>query len=244
MRRPVTTVMTLAVVGVAVVGCTSGGSSPDNTPTTASSSQATSASGVPTSSAAATFPPAPDPYRSPPATLPTGPVALSTGPAPWPAPALVNGGADSADYVAAAGVPYGEETTQVHYHAHLDVVIDGNHVQVPAYLGFVARNGKAIGLAPLHTHDPTGLVHVENSVPAKFVLGQVFVEWGVRFTDRCLGSYCTGSGKELAVFVNGTRVSGDPTGLVLAAHQEIAVEYGDAGKLPTPPSSYDFPKGD
>ena len=39
--------------------------------------------------------------------------------------------------------------------------------------------------------------------------------------------------------------SGDAFGVhVLAAHQEIAVEYGDAGKLPTPPSSYDFPDGE
>ena len=96
-------------------------------------------------------------------------------------------------------------------------------------------------LAPLHTHDTTGVVHIENSVPAKFVLGQFFVEWGVRFTGECLGSYCTGNGKELAVFVDGKRYTGDPTRLVLASHQEIAIEYGASGQLPTPPSSYDFP---
>ena len=32
----------------------------------------------------------------------------------------------------------------------------------------------------------------------------------------------------------------DPTTIVLAKHQEIAIEYGDSGKLPAPPS-YDFP---
>ena len=240
-RRPVAAVVALVVVGTAAVGCTSGGSTPDTPPTTPASSAATSA---PTGTTAATFPPAPDPYRSPPVTLPTGPIELSTGPAPWPPPALANGGANSADYVAAAGLPYGEETTQVHYHAHLDINIDGDKVEVPAYLGFVVKNGKALGLAPLHTHDPTGIIHIENSVPGKFVLGQVLVEWGVRFTDRCLGSYCTGGGKDLAVFVNGTRIGGDPTRLVLTAHQEIAIEYGEAGNLPTPPSSYDFPEGD
>jgi hypothetical protein len=231
----------VAVIALSLAGCTSSGSTPDNEPTTP---PPTTTSAGPTSSAAATIPPAPDPYRSPPATLPTGPVDLSTGPLPWPPPALANGGVNSADFVAAAGVPYGEETTEVHYHAHLDVDIDGDKVEVPAYLGYVTKDGKALGLAPLHTHDPSGLIHIENSVPAKFVLGQVFIEWGLRFTDRCLGSYCTGNGKELAVFVNGTRVQGDPTRLVLAAHQEIAVEYGDAGKLPTPPSSYDFGEGE
>jgi hypothetical protein len=101
-----------------------------------------------------------------------------------------------------------------------------------------------VQLAPLHTHDDSGVIHIENSVPATFVLGQVFVEWGVRFTKDCLGSYCSGNGKELAVFVNGKRYNGDPTRLVLASHQEIAVVYGDAGSLPTPPSSYDFPSGE
>jgi hypothetical protein len=241
-RQRVVSVVALSLVGVAAIGCTSGGSTPEKTPTTPPSSVATSGSGAPEPSV--TFPPAPDPYRSPPSTLPTGPVALDEGPAPWPAPAVTNGGAGSADYVAAAGLPYGEETTQVHYHVHLDVIVNGQKVPVPAYLGFVVRNEKAVGLAPLHVHDTSQVVHIENSVEATFVLGQVFVEWGVRFTDRCLGSYCTGNGKELAVFVNGKRYSGDPTRLVLASHQEIAIEYGDSGSLPTPPSSYDFPGGE
>ena len=239
MRRPL--LLFVALVGVTAVGCTSGGSSPEKTRTTQPSSSAASVPASTTPTSAATFPTAPDPYRSPPATLPTGPVALDEGPAPWPAPAVTNGGADNADFVAAAGLPYGEETTEVHYHAHLDINVDGKNVAVPAYLGFVARGGKAIGLAPLHVHDTSQVIHIENSVPAKFVLGQVFIEWGVRFTDTCLGSYCAGNGKELAVFVNGKRYDGDPTRLVLASHQEIAIEYGDAGSLPTPPSSYDFP---
>jgi hypothetical protein len=145
-------------------------------------------------------------------------------------------------YVTAAGLPYAEEMLSVHYHAHLDVAVDGRKVVVPAYLGFVVE-GQQTSLAPLHTHDDTGLIHIENDVPADFLLGQVFVEWGVRFTRDCLGPYCAGNGKELAVFVNGKRYAGDPTRLVLKSHQEIAVEYGDTGKLPEPPSSYDFPSG-
>jgi len=132
---------------------------------------------------------------------------------------------------------------QVHYHAHLDINVDGNAVVVPQYIGFVVQGNKAVGLAPLHTHDDTGIIHIENSVPADFVLGQFFVEWGVKFTPTCVGPYCAGKGKELAVFVDGQRITGDPTELVLKKHQEIAIEYGAAGKLPTPPSSYAFPGG-
>jgi hypothetical protein len=181
-------------------------------------------------------------YTAPPDKLPASNVKLTTQAPPWVPPAIANGGADSAAYVAAAGLPYAEEMLEVHYHAHLDINIDGERVAVPPYLGYVVENGEA-ALAPLHTHDDSGIIHIENSVPAEFLLGQVFIEWGVRFTPDCLGPYCSGDGKELAVFVNGSRYNGDPTKLVLAKHQEIAIEYGDTGKLPTPPSSYEFPEG-
>ena len=169
---------------------------------------------------------------------------MSTAPAPWPAPAVVDQGAHSADYVAAAGLPYGEEVTKVHYHAHLDVIIDGTAVPVPAYIGFVAKGRSAIGLSALHTHQVDGIIHIENSVPATFLLGQFFTEWGVRFTNDCVGSYCTGSGKQFAVFVNGQRQTGDVTRIVLAKHQEIAVVYGTADQLAKAPSSYHFTNGE
>ncbi|MBV9291063.1 MAG: hypothetical protein JO222_01340 [Frankiales bacterium] len=181
-------------------------------------------------------------YTAPPATLPVVPVPLTTAQPPW-APPLVIATQQSADYVAAAGLPYAPEMLQVHYHAHLDINVDGSAVVVPQYLGYVAKGNSIVGLAPLHTHDNSGVIHIENSVPADFILGQLFVEWGVKFTSTCLGPYCTGHGKELAVFVNGHRYAGDPTRLVLRRHQEIAIEFGRTGHLPKPPTSYAFPGG-
>jgi hypothetical protein len=175
--------------------------------------------------------------------VPGATVPMSTAPAPWLPPAVLSNGANSAAYVAAAGLPFAAEMLTVHYHAHLDVIIDGKAALVPPYLGFVVKGQSAVGLAPLHTHDGSGIIHIENSVPATFVLGQLFVEWGVRLTPTCLGSYCSGNGKDLAVFVNGTRYAGDPTRVVLTKHEEIAVEYGDAATLPKPPASYAFPAG-
>ena len=229
MKRVLATALVLVF---AVTGCSSSGK-----PSTKSS---------PTTTAVPTAKASPSKYTAPPPTLPVPgvPVTMSTSAAPWPPPAVIDQGAHSADYVAAAGLPYGEETTQVHYHAHLDVVIDGKPVPVPAYLGFVARGQTALGLSALHTHDATGVIHVENNVPATFLLGQVFVEWGVRFTTDCVGSYCTGGGKELAVFVNGKRQTGDVTRIVLAKHQEIAVVYGTPAQLAKVPSSYHFTGGE
>jgi hypothetical protein len=228
MPHPARGLLAVVALAVTLAGC-AGSSNPSTSP-----------SGTPTTTASGA---SPEPtYTAPPATLPTTPIHLTTAAPPWPAPILVNP-QQTAAYVAAAGLPYSVEMLQIHYHAHLDINVNGNPVTVPQYLGFVAQGQNVVGLAPLHTHDASGIIHIENSVPATFVLGQVFVEWGVKFTSTCLGPYCPGHGKVLEVFVDGKRYAGDPTRLVLAKHQEIAVEYGTAGSLPTPPASYAFPAG-
>jgi hypothetical protein len=214
----------IALAGVVLTGCGGGQHSPSTSPSGSAQPGA-----VPT-------------YTAPPASLPAISVPLTTSPPPW-APPIVTNPQETVQYVEAAGLPYSAEMLTVHYHAHLDINVTGSPVVVPQYLGFVAQGNRVVGLAPLHTHDSSGIIHIENSVPATFYLGQFFIEWGVRFTKTCLGPYCTGNGKELAVFVNGSRYTGDPTQLVLKKHQEIAIEYGSTGKLPTPPSSYAFPSG-
>ena len=215
-------VLTPVALALAVAGCTGGHSTP-------------------TSSASPTAPTVT--YTAPPPQLPVTPVALTTQPPPWLPPATINNGADSASYVTAAGFSYSAEMLEVHYHAHLDVSVNGQKVVVPPYVGFVVSGNNVVGLAPLHTHQPDGIIHIENSVPAKFVLGQFFIEWGVKLTPTCLGPYCTGHGKTLAVFVDGKPFTSDPTQLVLTKHEEIAIEYGATGHLPTPPASFAFPSG-
>jgi hypothetical protein len=48
--------------------------------------------------------------------------------------------------------------TAKHFHAHLDVMVNGQNVPVPANLG-VAATGNA--MAELHTHDATRMLHIE-----------------------------------------------------------------------------------
>jgi hypothetical protein len=90
--------------------------------------------------------------------------------------------------------------------------------------------------SPLHTHDDSGIVHVEASTTGPFTLGQFFDVWGVRLTRDCLGSLC---GEGVTVSVDGHPATGDPRQIRLVNHQEIAVAYG-----PPPadfPSDYLFP---
>ena len=230
--RTAVRVVLAGCLALTVAACSGGSGNPSPSPSPSPSS---------TSSSSA-CPAKPATYTKPPATLPASPVPLTTAAPPWGPPALTRPD-QTAQYTQAAGLPCAEEMLQVHYHAHLDINVNGQAVVVPQYVGFVVQGNAVVGLAPLHTHDNTGIIHIENSVPADFVLGQFFIEWGVKFTPTCLGPYCAGKGKELAVFVDGRRYSGDPTKLVLTKHQEIAIEYGATGKLPTAPSSYAFPNG-
>lgn len=154
---------------------------------------------------------------------------------PWDAPV------GAVRFIQDAGLPPLEaESSVVHYHAHLDVIVDGRPVTVPALIGI---DEGARRISPLHTHDPSGVLHIEAPGQDSFTLAQLFTEWDVRLTQNCLGSLCTGNGngKALALYVDGKQRSGDPSTLVLAKHQEIALVYGDTNASPAVPSSYDFP---
>jgi len=128
-----------------------------------------------------------------------------------------------------------------HTHQHLDLYVDGSHVTIHAGIGIDTTVGI---IAPIHTHDATGIIHVESPVVRDFTLGELFAVWGVRFDAHCVGDTCDGNGRVLTVEVNGQPFTGDPATLVLAAHQEIVVAIGTAAQLPSPnPSSYQFPAG-
>jgi len=124
----------------------------------------------------------------------------------------------------------------LHIHAHLDVFVDGAPVTVPADVGITAATH-----APLHTHDASGVIHVESAVARTFTLGEFFDVWGVRFTDRCLGGYCASGEDRLRVFVDGRQVEGGFRDVPLEDRSEIVVAFGTRAELPDPiPSSYDF----
>jgi hypothetical protein len=134
-----------------------------------------------------------------------------------------------------------QEGTALHIHQHLDLYVDGRRVTVPAGIGIDESQGF---ISPLHTHDESGVIHVESPDVRTFTLGQFFAVWGLRLTPRCLGGYCATRSKVTRVFVDGKRFSGDPRLLPLAEHEEILVAYGTRAQLPRPfPARFDFPAG-
>ncbi len=116
-----------------------------------------------------------------------------------------------------------------HIHAALRVYVDGKQVPVPADIGI---EPEATSLAPLHTHDASGVVHIESSEQYPFTLGQFFTIWGVRLTSTQLGGYQAAAGKQLTVYADGTPVA-NPAGYVMKPHDDIVVGYGNPGSFPT-----------
>src|SRR5438128_1136598 len=78
--------------------------------------------------------------------------SLDTGNAPWADPDHVR------DRVAAAGLTGGAtEVLTVHYHAHLDIFVNGAPEPVS---GSIGREGQSF-FSPLHTHATSGMIHIE-----------------------------------------------------------------------------------
>ena len=153
-------------------------------------------------------------------------------------------------------MPLRRETLTFHRHAHLDIIVIGEPVSVPAGIGiaisdpgvkrFETPSGVGYGriegcddpcISPLHTHDPSGVIHTEAAVERLNSLGQLFDEWGVRLDSQCVGGYCRPTAT-IQVFVDGDSYAGDPTDIELTDEKEIAIVIGSSPA--EIPSTYDF----
>lgn len=156
-------------------------------------------------------------------------------PTVWPAPADATAAAQK------AGLQMlGREMLEVHYHAHLDVIVHNQKITVPANLGIdVARKT----ITPLHTHDSSGIIHIESDKDIPFTLGQVFTEWGQPLSPVEVGPVAATSDEQVRVYRNGKLIAGNPAALKLGEHDEIVVWLGPINGNPKVPSSFNFPEG-
>lgn len=164
----------------------------------------------------------------------------ASGAAPWPAPS------DPLDRAIEAGLePETHEFLDFHVHAHLDVFVNGEAVEVPGGIGIniddpavktlEGETGVAYGgidppceepcISPLHTHEADGVLHTESAVDEPNTLGQFFIEWGVELSSECVGGYCTPDAS-IQVFVDGELSRGDPAEIQLVDGREIAIVIG------------------
>ncbi len=81
-------------------------------------------------------------------------------------------------HTTAAGVPLlPQEAFETHIHTQLTVTVNGAPLTVPASIGIDQETNQ---IAALHTHDDTGLIHVESPEKhAKYTLQQFLTVWGM-----------------------------------------------------------------
>ena len=126
-----------------------------------------------------------------------------------------------------------------HNHAHLDIYINGQPYTIPSQVGIVP--GKCIYW--LHTHDDTGIIHMESPVTRNFTLGQFFDIWKKKFSNVQIFDNIANATNTMSIYVNGNEINGntDYRNTNLNERDQIAIVFGRPP--PKIPSTYDFPKG-
>jgi Zinc-finger of C2H2 type len=130
------------------------------------------------------------------------------------------------------------EQAVFHIHAHLDIIINGAYFLVPSQVGIPSNC-----FYWLHTHDESGIVHIEAPTHRDFTLGQFFDIWNKKLSNDQIFNYVASANNPLNVYINGTKVP-DGTNyrdIKLNAHDEIAIVFG--AQPSTIPTSYTFPEG-
>jgi len=138
------------------------------------------------------------------------------------------------------------EQLAFHVHAHLQIYVDGQQRAVPAGIGVVpplevrqTAQGPFVlggaGIYWLHTHDGSGVVHIESPVERRFTLGELFDLWGQQLGPNQVGP----ARGPVTALVDGAVVGGDPRAIPLTAHAVVQFDVG----TPVLFQPYTFPPG-
>ncbi len=111
-------------------------------------------------------------------------------------------------------------------------------VLIPQGIGI--NDAKAC-LFALHTHDATGVIHVESPSRDQNTLGQVFDIWGQPLSRTHVASAPAGRDHTVRAYVNGRLYAGDPRAIPLTPHALIMLEVGPPWAPPT--TRFSWPVG-
>jgi hypothetical protein len=162
-------------------------------------------------------------------------------------PALLASTAAQAGGQPVDGIEAGsKEQLLFHIHAHLAIYVNGQQKLVPYGIGIVppyrlqsTDSGPFVAGGSnfywLHTHDETGIIHIESPQQRTFTLGNLFDIWHQPLSPTQVGP-ATG---QVVALVNNHPVGGDPRAIPLAAHDVIQLNVD----TPEPFHPYSFPNG-
>ncbi len=130
-----------------------------------------------------------------------------------------------------------------HIHAHLAIFVDGQQRLLPAGIGIGPplefEQGFVVGgscFSWLHTHDQSGVIHIESPIQRVYTLGNFFDIWGQPLSAKKVGP----AEGDVTAYENGQPFTGDITTIPLDAHDLVQLDVG----TPTPsPQPFTFPLG-
>lgn len=137
----------------------------------------------------------------------------------------------------------GQEMLKTHIHAHLSLFYKGEPIAIPYGIGIVkpfrvvdgfVEGGK--GYYWLHTHDATGILHIESPNKRLYTLADFFNIWG----EPLNGHDVAGLKGNVRAYVNGRIFFGKIGDIVLKTHGQITLEVGEPF---VKPPVYIFPIG-
>lgn len=168
-------------------------------------------------------------------------VAATRRTAPLLAPVTREATGGAVDDIGAGG-----EQVAFHIHAHLAVFVNGRRRTIPYGIGVVpplpltvTADGPFVADGAafywLHTHDTSGVIHVESPVLRSYTLGEFFDIWG-----EPLGRTRVGPQRgRVTALVDGTPFGGDPRDIRLDRHTVLQLDVGAV----VPFQPYRFPAG-
>lgn len=135
------------------------------------------------------------------------------------------------------------EALVFHIHTYLAIFVSGQAKLLPAGIGIGAplkiESGFVVGgscFSWLHTHDQSGVIHIEAPDTRIFTLGNFFDVWGQPLSANQVGP---AHGAVIA-YKDGQPFGGDPATLPLLPDGVLQLDVG----MPTvSPAPYDFPPG-
>jgi|NGEPerStandDraft_6_1074524.scaffolds.fasta_scaffold12751_4 hypothetical protein len=130
------------------------------------------------------------------------------------------------------GIPPGGKE-KFHIHALLHIYINGLLSPLPADIGIDSAKGIE---SSMHTHDGTGIIHMEAPHPFKYTLGDFFSVWGVKLGPAQVGGLKGYGGDHLHFYLNGKPLK-NPAALVLHNGDSVVIGYGPANGFPHAPST-------
>lgn len=163
---------------------------------------------------------------APPGLAIAGP-GLQTSKPPWP-PEYQH----LAQRLHASGIPAGGKET-FHIHAMVHIYVNGLLSPLPANIGLDSAKGLE---SSLHTHDSTGIIHMEAPHPYRYTLGDFFSVWGVKLGPAQVGGLTGYGGDHLHFYLNGKPLR-NPAAHVLQKGDSVVIGYGRDSSFPHNPGT-------